>query len=35
MSKINILEVSFTFGDKNDTIYPVIIEDENEMVLIE
>ncbi len=35
MSKINILEVSFKFGDKNDTIYPVMLEDENEMVLID
>ncbi|MDV4150537.1 MBL fold metallo-hydrolase [Clostridium sp. AL.422] len=35
MSKINILEVSFNFGGKNDTIYPVILQDENEMVLID
>lgn len=31
MSKINILELSFKFGDKNDAIYPVILEDENEI----
>ena len=35
MSKINILEVSFNFGGKNDTIYPVILQDEHEMVLID
>lgn len=29
MSKINILDVSFNFGGKNDIIYPVILEDEN------
>lgn len=35
MNKIKVLEVSFKFGDKNDTIYPVILQDENEMVLID
>lgn len=35
MSKISILEVSFSFGDKKDTIYPVILEDENELILID
>lgn len=35
MSKIDILEVPFKFGGKNDSIYPVILQDENEMVLID
>ena len=35
MSRINILEVNFNFGGENNTIYPVIIEDENEMILID
>lgn len=35
MSKIHILEVPFSSGDKRDSIFPVILEDENEMVLID
>lgn len=35
MSKINILEVSFNFDREINTIYPVILEDENEMILID
>lgn len=35
MSKINLLEVNFSFGGENNTIYPVILEDENEMILID
>lgn len=35
MSKISILEVGFNFGGESNTIYPVVLEDENEMVLID
>ncbi|GAA0086443.1 MBL fold metallo-hydrolase [Clostridium sp. CTA-7] len=35
MSKINILEVNFSFDGENNTIYPVILEDEKEMILID
>ncbi|MDZ5016701.1 MBL fold metallo-hydrolase, partial [Clostridium perfringens] len=35
MSKVNILEVNFSFDRENNTIYPVILEDEKEMILID
>lgn len=35
MSKIKVLEAKFNFGEIVNTIYPVIIEDENEMILID
>ncbi|KLE15340.1 MBL fold metallo-hydrolase [Clostridium sp. C8] len=35
MSKINILEVIFTSNNEINILYPVIIEDENEMILID
>jgi glyoxylase-like metal-dependent hydrolase (beta-lactamase superfamily II) len=35
MSKVNILEVNFSFDGENNTIYPVILEDEKEMILID
>jgi glyoxylase-like metal-dependent hydrolase (beta-lactamase superfamily II) len=35
MSKLNTLELCFNFGGESSTIYPVILEDENEMILID
>ncbi|ALB45349.1 MBL fold metallo-hydrolase [Clostridium beijerinckii] len=35
MSKINVLDVFFNFSEQSDAIYPVILEDENEMILID
>jgi glyoxylase-like metal-dependent hydrolase (beta-lactamase superfamily II) len=35
MNKINVLEIKFGFNDKIDRIYPVIIEDEEEMILVD
>ena len=35
MSKINVLDISFDFSGQSDAIYPVILEDENEMILID
>ncbi len=35
MSKINVLDISFDFSGQSSTIYPVILEDENEMILID
>lgn len=35
MSKINILELNFNLGEEINTIYPVILEDEDEMILID
>ncbi|MBC2398683.1 MBL fold metallo-hydrolase [Clostridium tetanomorphum] len=35
MNKINILEVNFNFDGQVNTIYPVILEDENEIILID
>jgi len=35
MSKLTVLEVKFDFGGATNTIYPVILSDEEEMVLID
>ncbi|WP_315121137.1 MBL fold metallo-hydrolase [uncultured Clostridium sp.] len=35
MNKINVLEVNFNFNGESNTIYPVILEDENEMILVD
>lgn len=35
MSKINVLDISFDFSGQSKTIYPVILEDGNEMILID
>ncbi|MEW9095881.1 MAG: MBL fold metallo-hydrolase [Clostridiaceae bacterium] len=35
MNKINVLEVDFNFNGENNTIYPVILEDKNEMILVD
>lgn len=35
MSKINVLDIFFDFSGQSDAIYPVIFEDENEMILID
>ncbi len=35
MSKINVLDVFFNFSGQSDAIHPVILEDENEMILID
>lgn len=35
MSKINVLDICFDFLGQSSTIYPVILEDENEMILID
>jgi glyoxylase-like metal-dependent hydrolase (beta-lactamase superfamily II) len=35
MSKLTVLEVKFDFGGTTNTIYPVILSDEEEMVLID
>ncbi|MBU5483958.1 MBL fold metallo-hydrolase [Clostridium sp. MSJ-11] len=35
MSKINILEIDFNFNGESSTIYPVILEDKNEMILVD
>ena len=35
MNKINILEVKFDFNGHQNIIYPVLLEDENELVLID
>ncbi|MGG7179402.1 MBL fold metallo-hydrolase [Clostridium paraputrificum] len=35
MNKVSILEVNFDFGGEVNRIYPVVLEDEREMVLID
>ena len=35
MNKINVLKVDFNFSGENNTIYPVILEDENHMILVD
>ncbi|WP_271814044.1 MBL fold metallo-hydrolase [Clostridium beijerinckii] len=35
MSKINVLDVFLDFSGQSNAIYPVILEDENEMILID
>lgn len=35
MNKLNVLEINFEFDSKVNSIYPVIVEDENEMILID
>ncbi|SHI93860.1 Glyoxylase, beta-lactamase superfamily II [Clostridium cavendishii DSM 21758] len=35
MSKIEVLDIKFKIGERTNTIFPVIIEDEKEMVLID
>ncbi|GAB6086745.1 MBL fold metallo-hydrolase [Alkaliphilus crotonatoxidans] len=35
MNKINVLEIKFNFKDEINTIYPVILEDEKEMILVD
>jgi glyoxylase-like metal-dependent hydrolase (beta-lactamase superfamily II) len=35
MNKLNVLEINFEFDGKVNSIYPVIVEDEKEMILID
>lgn len=35
MNKLNILKINFKFDGKSNSIYPVIVEDDNEMILID
>ena len=35
MNKLNVLEVSFEFNGMTDKIYPVILSDDKEMILID
>lgn len=35
MNKLNLLKINFEFDGKVNSIYPVIVEDENEMILID
>lgn len=35
MNKLNVLEINFEFNGMMDTIYPVILSDEKEMILID
>lgn len=35
MKKLNVLEINFEFDGKANSIYPVIVEDDNEMILID
>ncbi|WP_315675710.1 hypothetical protein [Clostridium sp. 19966] len=35
MEKITVLDIKFKFGDTEDAIHPVILQDDNEMILVD
>lgn len=35
MNKLNVLKIDFEFNDMIDSIYPVILKDDKEMILID